>query len=157
MENFNTIAPDVQFGDNVKLAKFINLYGCAIGDYSKVGTFVEVQKGAKIGRYCKIQSHSFICEGVTIEDYAFIGHGVMFTNDKYPRAANPDGSLQNDADWEVIPTHVKEGASIGSGATIICGVTIGKGAVVGAGAVVTRDVPDETIVVGNPAKVLRKL
>ena len=151
------IAPDVKLGKDVKVYSFVNLYGCEIGDETKIGAFVEIQRGAKIGRRVKISSHSFICDGVTIEDEAFIGHGVMFTNDKYPRASNPDGSLQTDEDWEMLPTLVKYRASIGSNATIICGVTIGEGAIVGAGSVITKDVPAGTIVAGNPARVLRKI
>jgi UDP-2-acetamido-3-amino-2,3-dideoxy-glucuronate N-acetyltransferase len=149
------IAPDVKLGRDVKIYAFVNLYGCEIGDESKIGTFVEIQKGVKIGRRVKISSHTFICEGVSIEDYVFVGHGVMFINDRYPRAANPDGSLQTEADWAVISTLVKSGASIGSNATILCGVTIGEGAIVGAGAVVTKDIPAYTIAAGNPARVLR--
>ena len=141
----------------IKLSSFINLYGCEIGDDTKIGTFVEVQKGAKIGSRCKISSHSFICEGVTIEDEVFVGHNVTFTNDLLPRATRPDGSPQTDADWKCVPTLIKRGASIGSSATIVCGVTIGERAMVGAGAVVTKDVPANTLVVGNPARVLRKL
>lgn len=132
----------------------VNLYGCRIGSGSRIGTFVEIQRGAEIGRNCKISSHSFICEGVTLEDGVFIGHGVMFTNDLYPRAVNPDGSLQTDADWKLVPTRVKTRASIGSNATILAGVTIGAGAIVGAGAVVTKDVPENAIVAGVPAKVI---
>ncbi len=151
------IAPDVKLGQGVKIFAFVNLYGCEIGDGTKIGTFVEIQKGASIGRRVKISSHAFICEGVTIEDEAFIGHGVMFTNDKYPRASNADGSLQTEADWKALPTCVKRGASIGSNSTIICGVTIGERSIVGAGSVVTRDVPPDTIVAGNPARPLRLL
>lgn len=151
------IAPDVKLGRDVKLYAFVNLYGCEIGDESKLGTFVEVQKGVRIGRRVKISSHTFICEGVTIEDEAFIGHGVMFTNDLYPRSTNPDGSLQNESDWMVVKTSVSRRASIGSNATILAGVTIGEGAIVGAGSVVTKDVPAFTIVAGNPAKVLRDI
>ena len=150
------IAPDVKLGREVKLYAFVNLYGCEIGDESKIGAFVEIQKGVRIGRRVKVSSHTFICEGVTIEDEAFIGHGVMFINDKYPRAANPDGALQTEADWSVTPTLVKRGASIGSNATILCGVTIGERAIVGAGSVVTRDVPPDTIVAGVPARWMRK-
>ena len=150
------IAPDVKLGRDVKIYSFVNLYGCEIGDESKIGAFVEIQKGVLIGKRVKVSSHTFICEGVTIEDEAFIGHGVMFTNDKYPRAANPDGALQTEADWIVTPTLVKRGASIGSNATILCGVTIGERAIVGAGSVVTRDVPPDTIVAGVPARLMRK-
>jgi acetyltransferase-like isoleucine patch superfamily enzyme len=150
-----SIADDVQLGKNIKLANFVNLYGCSIGDDTKIGTFVEIQKNAKIGRYCKIQSHTFICEGVTVEDNVFIGHGVTFINDKYPRATNSEGTLQSEADWTVIPTIVKTGASIGSGATILCNVTIGENAILGAGSVVTKDVPPNAIVAGNPAKFIR--
>jgi acetyltransferase-like isoleucine patch superfamily enzyme len=151
------IAPNVKLGRDVKIYAFVNLYGCEIGDDSKIGTFVEIQKGAIIGRRVKVSSHSFICEGVTIEDEVFVGHGVMFINDKYPRATTLGGSLQTEADWEVTTTLVKRCASIGSNATILCGVTIGEGAVVGAGSVVTHDVPDWTIVAGNPARILRKI
>jgi acetyltransferase-like isoleucine patch superfamily enzyme len=151
------ISADVRLGVGVKLAKFINLYGCSIGDETKIGAFVEVQKNATVGRRCKISSHTFICEGVTIEDQVFIGHGVMFINDIYPRATTADGDLQTEQDWKVDPTVVKKGASIGSGATILANVTIGERAIIGAGAVVTRDVPPDTIVAGNPAKVLRRI
>ena len=154
--NTRRIAPDVILGKNVVLNDFVNLYGCTIGDDTRVGPFVEVQKNAFIGKRCKIQSHTFICEGVTIQDEVFVSHGVMFTNDKYPRATNESGGLQTEADWEVIPTLIKKGASIGSNATILCGITIGAGAIVGAGSVVIEDVPDRTIVAGNPAKVIRK-
>jgi acetyltransferase-like isoleucine patch superfamily enzyme len=157
MSDFRCIAPDVKLGENVKLAQFVNLYGCEIGDETKLGTFVEVQKNAKIGRRCKISSHTFVCEGVTIEDNVFIGHGVAFINDIYPRATAAGGALQTEADWKVVPTLVKQGASIGSGATILAKVTIGENAIVGAGSVVTRDVPANTIVAGNPARVLRKV
>jgi acetyltransferase-like isoleucine patch superfamily enzyme len=152
-----SVAADVKLGANVKLAKFINLYGCTVGDSTKIGTFVEVQKNAVIGRNCKIQSHTFICEGVTIEDNVFVGHGVTFINDKYPRATNGNGGLQSEADWKVVPTVVKRGASIGSGATILCNVTIGENAIVGSGSVVTKDVPANTIVAGNPARFVRKI
>ena len=154
---YQLIAPDVKIGRNVKIYAFVNLYGCEIGDESKIGTFVEIQKGVRIGQRVKIQSHTFICEGVTIEDEAFIGHGVMFINDKYPRATSPEGQLQSEADWHVIPTVVKRGASIGSNATILCGVTIGERAIIGAGSVVTHDVPPDTIVAGVPARPLRLL
>jgi UDP-2-acetamido-3-amino-2,3-dideoxy-glucuronate N-acetyltransferase len=149
------IAPDVKLGRDVKIYAYVNLYGCEIGDESKIGTFVEIQKGSNIGARVKISSHTFICEGVTIEDEVFIGHGVMFINDKYPRSATVSGQLQTEADWVCIPTMVKRGASIGSNATILCGVTIGEKAVVGAGSVVTHDVPPNTIVAGNPARILR--
>ena len=154
---FLCISPDVQLGENVKLAKFINLYGCSIGDNSKIGAFVEIQKNAAVGKNCKVSSHSFICEGVTIEDNVFVGHGVVFINDLYPRATAPGGRLQTEADWKVERTLVKKGASIGSGATILANVTIGENAVVGAGSVVTRDVPPNTVVAGNPARILRYL
>lgn len=151
------IAEDVKLGENVRLSKFINLYGCAIGENTKIGAFVEIQKNATVGRNCKISSHTFICEGVTIEDDVFIGHGVTFVNDLYPRATASDGKLQTEADWTVEPTLVQKGASIGSGATILANVTIGEGAIVGAGSVVTKNVPPKAIVAGNPAKVLRTL
>jgi len=151
------IAPPVKLGRDVKLGDFVNLYGCTIGDETKIGPFVEIQKNAFIGKRCKIQSHTFICEGVTIEDEAFVGHGVMFTNDKYPRATADSGGLQTEADWKVIPTVIKRRASIGSNATIMCGVTVGEEAIVGAGSVVLHDVPAKTIVAGNPAKVIRKI
>ena len=149
------IAPDVTLGTDVRLGKFINLYGCSIGDETKIGAFVEIQKNATIGRRCKISSHTFICEGVTIEDHVFIGHGVMFINDSYPRATTATGELQTAQDWKVEPTLVRKGASIGSGATILSNVVIGEHAIVGAGSVVTRDVPAHAIVAGNPARVLR--
>ena len=155
--NYLCIADDVKLGVNVKLATFINLYGCTIGDNTKIGTFVEVQKNAVIGRNCKIQSHTFICEGVIIEDDVFVGHGVTFINDKYPRATNGNGGLQNESDWKVVPTIVKKGASIGSGSTILCSVTVGEKAIIGSGSVVTKDVPPSTIVAGNPACVLRSI
>jgi len=151
---FARIAPDVKLGRDVKIYAFVNLYGCEIGDDSRIGTFVEVQKGAKIGRNVKVSSHSFICEGVTIEDEVFIGHGVMFINDKYPRATTEDGASQTEADWNCIPTLIKKRASIGSNATILCGVTIGEGALVGAGSVVTHDVPTGAVVAGNPARLI---
>ncbi len=157
MNSYQCISPDVRLGRNVKLSKFINLYGCEIGDETKVGAFVEVQKNARIGSRCKISSHTFICEGVCIEDNVFIGHGVTFINDTYPRAANPDGALQTEADWKVETTLVKKGASIGSGSTILSKVTIGENAIIGAGSVVTKDVPANVIVAGNPAKFLRKV
>lgn len=155
MNEFCSIAPNVKLGQGVKLSKFINMYGCEIGDETKIGAFVEIQKNASVGRRCKISSHTFVCEGVTIEDNVFIGHGVMFVNDSYPRATTPEGELQTEADWHVEKTLVKRGASIGSGATILANLTIGENAIVGAGSVVTKDVPTNAIVVGNPAKVLR--
>jgi acetyltransferase-like isoleucine patch superfamily enzyme len=151
---FCVIAPDVKLGQDVIIYHFVNLYGCEIGEGTKIGSFVEIQKGAFVGRNCKVSSHTFICEGVTIADEVFIGHGVIFINDKYPRATAADGSLQSEDDWSVVETIVGRGASIGSGATILCGVTIGEYAIVGAGAVVTRDVPAGTSVAGNPARVL---
>lgn len=151
---FCLIAPDVKLGRDVSIYNFVNLYGCEIGDGSRIGSFVEIQKGARVGRNCKISSHTFICEGVTIEDEVFVGHNVTFINDKYPRATSVNGSLQSDADWEVVPTVVKKGASIGSGATLLCGVTIGEHAVVGAGAVVTANVSPGTTVAGNPARAI---
>ena len=154
MDTTLRVAPDVILGRDVKLAGFCNLYGCQIGDETKIGTFVEIQKGAKIGARCKISSHSFICEGVTIEDGVFIGHGVMFVNDKRPRALNPDGSLQASEDWECQRTRVGRGASIGSGATLLGGITIGENALVGAGSVVTKDVPAGATVAGNPARLM---
>jgi acetyltransferase-like isoleucine patch superfamily enzyme len=154
---FLCIAPDVKLGRGVKLAKFINLYGCDIGDDTKIGAFVEIQKNVKVGKHCKISSHTFICEGVTVEDNVFIGHGVTFINDSYPRATTSDGALQTEQDWRVEPTLVKKGASVGSGATILSNVTIGENAIVGAGAVVTKDVAPNSIVAGNPARVLRVL
>lgn len=153
--DFVRIASDVKLGQDVKIFAFVNLYGCEIGDNSKIGTFVEIQKGAKIGSHVKISSHTFICEGVTIEDEVFIGHGVMFINDKYPRAATSTGQLQTELDWECTPTLIKRGASIGSNATILCGVIIGEGALVGAGSVVTHDVPAGAVVAGNPAQIIR--
>jgi len=155
--DFARIAPDVSLGQDVKIYAFVNLYGCEIGDESKIGTFVEIQKGVKIGKRVKVSSHTFLCEGVTIEDEVFIGHGVMFTNDKYPRATTEAGDLQGDADWVCIPTLVKQGASIGTNATILCGVTIGEQAIVGAGSVVTHNVPPFAVVAGVPARVIRYL
>ncbi len=157
MNTFVCIADDVKLGKDVRLSKFINMYGCAIGDGTKVGAFVEVQKNAFIGKNCKISSHTFICEGVTIEDNVFVGHNVAFINDSFPRATTGDGSLQTEADWKVEPTLVKKGASIGSGSTILANVTIGENAIVGAGSVVTKNVPDNTIVAGNPAREKRKV
>jgi acetyltransferase-like isoleucine patch superfamily enzyme len=157
MDQFVCIAPDVKLGEGVKLSKFINLYGCQIGDETKIGAFVEIQTNASIGKRCKISSHTFICEGVTIEDNVFVGHGVMFINDLYPRATAAGGGLQTEADWKVERTLVKKGASIGSGATILANTTIGENAIVGAGAVVTKDVPANTIVTGVPAKVSRQI
>ncbi|HZI54749.1 MAG TPA: acyltransferase [Chitinophagaceae bacterium] len=148
---------NVQVGQNVRIFNFVNAYGCSIDDGSKVGAFVEIQKGVSIGKNCKISSHSFLCEGVHIEDNVFVGHGVMFTNDLFPRATNADGSQQTEADWKVIETHVKKGASIGSNATILAGITIGENALVGAGAVVTKDVPANTIVAGSPARVFKTI
>lgn len=155
MTEYLSIAPDVKLGKGVKLSKFINLYGCEIGDNTKIGAFVEIQKNSKVGKNCKISSHTFICEGVDIEDNAFIGHSVTFINDSYPRATTSDGEVQTEKDWKVERTLVKKGASIGSGTTILSKVTIGESALVGAGSVVTRDVPANAIVAGNPAKVLR--
>ncbi len=155
MNQHQCIAPDVQLGKDVKLSKFINLYGCEIGDDTKIGAFVEIQKNAKVGKNCKISSHTFICERVIIEDNVFVGHGVTFINDSYPRATTPEGQLQSEKDWKVEPTLVKKGASIGSGATILANLVIGENALVGAASVVTRDVPDNAIVAGNPAKLLR--
>jgi acetyltransferase-like isoleucine patch superfamily enzyme len=157
MDTYVCIAPDVKLGRDVKLSKFINLYGCEIGDETKIGAFVEIQKNATVGKRCKISSHSFVCEGVTIEDNVFIGHGVMFINDLYPRATTAAGGLQTEADWRVERTVVEKGASIGSGATILANTKIGENAIVGAGAVVTKDVPANTIVAGNPARILRQI
>jgi acetyltransferase-like isoleucine patch superfamily enzyme len=153
-EPLRRIAPDVKLGKNARIFNFTNLYGCEIGDDVKIGTFVEIQKGVKIGNRCKISSHTFICEGVTLEEEVFVGHHVVFTNDLYPRAANGNGELQTEADWECIPTLVKRGASIGSGAVLLCGITIGENAMIGAGSVVTKDVPPDSIVAGNPARVI---
>ncbi len=155
MNSHNCIAEDVKLGKNVRLSKFINLYGCEVGDETKIGAFVEIQKNATVGRRCKISSHTFICEGVIVEDNVFIGHGVMFINDSYPRATTADGGLQTEADWKVERTVIKKGASIGSGATILANTSIGENAIVGAGSVVTRDVPPNAIVAGNPARILR--
>lgn len=151
------IAENVKLGKNVKIFAFTNLYGCEIGDDSKIGTFVEIQKGARVGCRCKVSSHSFLCEGVILEDEVFIGHGVMFTNDRLPRATAADGKLQTEADWKCESTVIKKGASIGSGATLLCGITVGERAIVGAGSVVTKDIPKNAVVAGNPAKVLRYL
>jgi acetyltransferase-like isoleucine patch superfamily enzyme len=155
VNSWNTISSDVRLGENVRLSRFINLYGCEIGDETKIGAFVEIQKNARVGKRCKISSHTFICEGVEIEDNVFIGHGVMFTNDIYPRATAASGMLQAGADWTVEPTIVRKGASIGTGATLMCNLSIGENAIVGAGSVVTKDVPPNAIVAGNPARVLR--
>jgi acetyltransferase-like isoleucine patch superfamily enzyme len=155
MITYNCIADDVKLGANVRLSTFINLYGCRIGDETKIGSFVEIQKNASVGKRCKISSHTFICEGVVIEDNVFIGHGVTFINDSFPRATAPGGELQTEADWKVEPTVIRKGASIGSGATILSNVSVGENAIVGAGSVVTRDVPPHAIVAGNPARVLR--
>lgn len=155
MISWNSIADDVKLGADVKLSRFINLYGCEIGDETKISAFVEIQRNARVGKRCKISSHTFICEGVVIEDNVFIGHGVIFTNDTYPRATNSDGTLQTEADWKVEPTVIGKGASIGSGATLLSNLRVGENAIVGAGSVVTKDVPANAIVAGNPAKVLR--
>ena len=157
MSQYLSVAPDVKLGAGVKLSNFVNLYGCEVGDNSKVGAFVEIQKNAKIGKNCKISSHTFICEGVTIEDDVFVGHGVTFINDSYPRATTPNGQLQTENDWHVEPTLVRKGASIGSGATILANITIGENALIGAGSVVTHDVPARAIVAGYPARLLRSL
>ena len=155
--NFQSIAPDVKLGENVKIYNFVNLYGCEIGDYTKIGVFVEVQKNTRIGRHCKISSHTFICEGVTIEDNVFVGHSVVFINDTYPRATNSNGALQTEEDWKVEPILVQKGASIGSNSTILGNVTIGENAIIGAGSVVTEDVPPNVIVAGNPARFFRTI
>jgi acetyltransferase-like isoleucine patch superfamily enzyme len=157
MGDYCRIAPDVKLGKDVKIYAFVNLYGCSIDDNSRVGTFVEIQKGASIGKNVKVSSHTFICEGVVIEDNVFVGHNVSFINDKYPRATNADGSPQTEADWKVVKTLVKKGASIGTSSTILCGVTIGENAIVGAGSVVTRDVPDGAVVAGVPARMMKKM
>lgn len=151
------IAPDVKLGRGVRIYDFVNLYGCEIDDHTQIGTFVEIQKGSKVGKSCKIQSHTFICEGVTIEDNVFVGHNVTFINDRYPRATTADGALQRETDWRCEPTVVKRGASIGSSVTLLGGITVGENAIVGAGSVVTKDVPANTIVAGNPATILRKV
>ena len=153
---FCVVAPDVRFGRDVRVFHFVNLYGCEIGDGTRIGSFVEIQRGARVGRNCKISSHTFICEGVEIEDEVFVGHGVNFINDKYPRATGAGGALQSEADWQVVPTRVERGASIGTGATVLCGVRVGAGSIVGAGAVVTRDVPAGAVVAGNPAREIRR-
>jgi acetyltransferase-like isoleucine patch superfamily enzyme len=157
MDAYQCIAPDVKLGENVKLSKFINLYGCEVGENTKIGAFVEIQKNAVVGKNCKVSSHTFICEGVTIEDEVFIGHSVTFINDSYPRATSGNGQLQTEADWKVEATVVKKGASIGSGATILANLTIGENAIIGAGSMVTKDVPANTIVAGNPAHVFRQI
>jgi len=157
MSEFLSVASDVKLGQGVKLAKFVNLYGCEIGDNTKIGTFVEIQKNAKVGKRCKISSHTFVCEGVTIEDRVFVGHSVTFINDSFPRATNPGGELQTEEDWKVEPTVVKKGASIGSGSTILSNLVIGENAIVGAGSVVTKDVPPNAVVLGNPAQMRRYL
>ncbi len=156
VENDRQVLKNVSVGDNVKIFNFVNAYGCSIGDGSKIGAFVEIQKGAMIGKHCKISSHTFICEGVRIKDHVFVGHNVSFINDKYPKAVNDDGNMQTDVDWQVVETIVEEGASIGTSATILCGITIGKGAMVGAGSVVTKDVPAGVVVAGNPARIIKK-
>ena len=157
LNQYQCIADDVRLGSNVRLSKFINLYGCTIGENTKIGAFVEIQKNAVVGKNCKIQSHTFICEGVTIEDDVFVGHSVIFINDRYPRATTGTGSLQTDDDWQCVPTKVKRGATIGSGVTLLCGITIGENAMVGAGSVVTKDVPPHCVVTGNPAKIIKKI
>ena len=157
MSELLSVASDVKLGQGVKLAKFVNLYGCEIGDNTKIGTFVEIQKNAKVGKRCKISSHTFVCEGVTIEDRVFVGHSVTFINDSYPRATKPGGELQTEEDWKVEPTVVKQGASIGSGSTILSNLVIGENAIVGAGSVVTKDVPPNAVVLGNPAQMRRYL
>jgi acetyltransferase-like isoleucine patch superfamily enzyme len=156
VQNERQVLRNVSAGEDVGIYHFVNAYGCHIGDGTRIGSFVEIQKGAVIGKNCKISSHSFICEGVRIGEGVFVGHGVMFTNDKYPKAVNEDGSIQTGNDWKVIPTEVKDGASIGTGAVILCGVTIGEKAMIGAGSVVTKDVPDNAVVAGNPARIIRK-
>jgi acetyltransferase-like isoleucine patch superfamily enzyme len=155
--SYHAIAPDVALGAHVRISKFVNLYGCSIGDNTLIGAFVEIQKGVTVGRNCKIESHTFLCEGVTVEDDVFVGHGVTFINDRFPRATNRSGSMKSDDDWQVEPTVVRSGASIGSGATLLGGITVGTNAIVGAGSVVTRDVAPDTIVAGNPARTLRRI
>ena len=157
MELYQRIAPDVKIGKDVKIFAYVNLYGCEIGDNSKIGTFVEIQKNAKIGKNVKVSSHTFICEGVTIEDNVFVGHNVSFINDKYPRSTTGDGNLQTESDWKVVPTVVRRGVSIGTSTTVLCGVTIGENSIVGAGSVVTKDIPPNVIAAGVPARILRKL
>jgi len=156
MNEYRCVSKDVKLGRNVKMSKFVNLYGCEVGDNTKIGAFVEVQKNASIGRNCKISSHTFVCEGVRIGNGVFVGHNVSFINDKYPQAVNPDGSLKAERDWKVVKTIVEDGASVGTSATILCGVRIGKKAIVGAGAVVTKDVPAGAVVAGNPARILSR-
>jgi len=156
-KDFKCIAPDVKLGINVKIFQFTNLYGCSIGDNTKVGAFVEIQKNASIGRNCKISSHSFVCEGVSIEDNVFVGHGVKFINDKYPRSTTEDGSMQTESDWKVENTLIKRGASLGTGTVVLSNVTIGENSIIGAGSVVTRDIPDNVIAAGNPARVIREI
>ncbi len=155
--SLSKIAPSVKLGKDVKIFDFVNLYGCEIGDNTKIGTFVEIQKNARVGKNCKISTHTFICEGVDIEDDVFIGHGVMFINDKYPRSVTNGGTMQTEADWKVVPTTIRKGASIGTNSTILCGVTVGENAIVGAGSVVTKDVPANTVVAGVPARFIRKV
>ncbi len=157
MDEYLCVSDDVKLGKNVKLTKFINLYGCEIGDNTKIGAFVEIQKNARIGNNCKVSSHTFICEGVMVEDNVFIGHNVTFINDLYPRATTGAGQLQTEADWAVGITTIKKGASIGSSSTLLCGITVGENAIVGAGSVVTKDVPPNTVVAGNPARIMRKI
>src|SRR3954465_10798313 len=157
LPEFNRITSDVKLGRDVRIFGFANLYGCEIGDEVKIGTFVEIQKGVKVGRRCKISSHSFLCEGVTLEDEVFVGHNVCFTNDRFPRSTNPDGSMKSGQDWKCVPTLIKKRAAIGSGTTLLCGITVGENAIIGAGSVVTKDVAPNTIVAGNPARLVRKL
>jgi UDP-2-acetamido-3-amino-2,3-dideoxy-glucuronate N-acetyltransferase len=154
---FVCVADNVKLGKNVKIYSFVNLYGCEIGDNTRIGTFVEIQKGVRIGKNCKIQSHTFICEGVTIEDNCFISHNVTFINDRYPRSTTQDGKMQTEEDWKCVPTLVKRGASIGSSATLLCGITVGENSIIGAGSVVTRDVPADSVAAGNPARIIRRL